>query len=243
MYRDHVPNLLSARAQICADPHIVYCFTSPSAEGLKVGVRIPRVADDKTYKRYWQAIADYYQHRYGLTWDPSGKDICRLCYTSWDPALYCNPDALLWQTAIAPEPPQALRPTNNGHTVCVVYGDRRRQYGQQALDTAIKMLDTSTDGSRHFTRRKVGCLIGSYIAGGMLSEADVLATLEPAVRRNTKHFKPSWKTVTACIEAGKVDAISFEDLERARHAWLQGHGYGTFPEKSGAMSRLTVEVA
>ena len=71
----------------------MYCFVSPSGDGLKVGVRIPLVPNDTTYKKYWQAIANYYQHRYGVTWDPSGKDICRLCYVSWDPDLYYNPEA------------------------------------------------------------------------------------------------------------------------------------------------------
>ena len=100
------------------------------------------------------------------------------------------------------------------------------------------MLDASTDGNRHFIRRKVGYLIGGYISGGLLSESEALSALEPAVRRNTKHLTAAWKTLTACLEAGKAKAIRFDDLEHARIAWRQT----TFPEKSGAPSHLMVEV-
>jgi hypothetical protein len=77
---DHLGDLEAAKYTLTADPCVVYCFVSPSGGGLKVGVRIEPVGDDSAYKHAWQAVADAHQRDYALTWDPSGKDICRLCY-------------------------------------------------------------------------------------------------------------------------------------------------------------------
>ena len=87
---DHLSQeeLRAACQAIYRDPYTRYCFVSPSQEGLKVGVKIPLVTDDTEYKRYWQAVADYYATQYGVTWDESGKDVSRLCYVSYDPDLY-----------------------------------------------------------------------------------------------------------------------------------------------------------
>ena len=156
---DHLPHLAEARVRICADPHTIYCFVSPGGDGLKVGVRIPLVADDDTYKRYWQAIADYYQQRYGLPWDPSGKDVCRLCYLSWDPKLYYNPAAQPFPVPPVPTAP----PCSPGQYVPhrVIPRDQRTRYAQQALDTAVKMIDASAPGNRpHQARTKASDIAG-----------------------------------------------------------------------------------
>jgi hypothetical protein len=73
------------------------------------------VSDDKAYKRTWHTVADYYQQQYGVLWDPSGKDICCLCFVSWDSALYINPDAQLFSVPpvqeAAPRPYTPFLPT------------------------------------------------------------------------------------------------------------------------------------
>ena len=58
--------------------------------------------------RVWQAVADAYQHRYGVPWDPSGKDVSRLCYVSHDPELYLNLNAEVFD--VPPAPPPEPRP-------------------------------------------------------------------------------------------------------------------------------------
>ena len=108
--------------------------------------------------------------------------------------------------------------------------------------TAIRMLDASADGSRHQVRCKVGYLLGGYISGGVLDEAEALATLEAAVRRNTQHFPAAWRTVLACIAAGKGAAIRYGDLERARRTWLRSQGVGTLSEISPPPRRYIKKV-
>jgi hypothetical protein len=90
---DHLTDVEAAKRAICRNTQTAYAFVSPSATGLKVGVHIPVVADDAAYKHGWQAVATEYARLYAVRWDPSGKDISRLCFASWDPELYWNPDA------------------------------------------------------------------------------------------------------------------------------------------------------
>ena len=84
---DHLVDLSTTKLRLQADPHVIYCFTSPRGDGLKYGVHVPVVADDEAYKHAWSTLAGAHATAYKVTWDPSGKDICRLCFVSWDPTL------------------------------------------------------------------------------------------------------------------------------------------------------------
>jgi hypothetical protein len=178
---------------------------------------VASVPDDAAYKRAWQTVADYYQQQYGLTWDPSEKDVCRLCFVSWDPHLYVNPAAQRF--------PVPARPAAAPHTSAPpslrrsISGDRRDYYARQALNTATRMIDASTPGTRHFWRRKAAYLLGGYVAGGILSSEEARAVLEAAVDRNTEHLKQSMKTIDACLAAGMQDPITLEALEQERQGW------------------------
>lgn len=111
---DHLTDAHAIKAQLCADPHTLYCFQSPSGSGLKVGLPVTLCPDDAAYKLAWQAAADYHDSRYGITWDASGKDVSRLCFLSNDPDVYVNTDAtpLLVPAAVptSSPPPATQRP-------------------------------------------------------------------------------------------------------------------------------------
>lgn len=73
------------------DEHVYFCFVSPSGKGLKVIFRTETGPDE--HLQAWTAIAFYLNHSFGLVADESGKDICRLCFLSYDPAAYYNENA------------------------------------------------------------------------------------------------------------------------------------------------------
>jgi hypothetical protein len=91
---DDLPDPTATKARLMGDPYIISVFRSPGGEGLKIIARIPKPGDAKANTQAWQALADYLGVRYGLTLDPSGKDVNRLCYVSVDPDLYYHPHAL-----------------------------------------------------------------------------------------------------------------------------------------------------
>jgi P4 family phage/plasmid primase-like protien len=106
---DHVPAVLATKARLTGDSRVGYVFISPSGDGLKLGVLVPVVSNDSAYKRAWQAVADDFHQRYAVTFDPSGRDICRLCFVSWDPELYINaqPECFVIPP---PDTPKTTRP-------------------------------------------------------------------------------------------------------------------------------------
>lgn len=80
--------------KVSRDPYTLAVFTSPSGDGLKVLVRVD--SDQKDHKLAFQQIAEHFDKVTGVKCDPSGKDITRLCFFSYDPDAYSNPDAVVF---------------------------------------------------------------------------------------------------------------------------------------------------
>jgi hypothetical protein len=81
------------RDKLIADPHTWALFTSPGGDGLKVLVRIP--PDPQDHRAYFDALAEHYDEP---SFDSTSGNVSRVCYTSYDPDLYHNPEATLWVT-------------------------------------------------------------------------------------------------------------------------------------------------
>ena len=84
------------RTQIEADPYTLACFTSPSGDGIKVLVRIPR--EDGEHKAYFAALKEHYNCNY---FDSATSDVTRVCFVSHDPTLYHNEGADIWMKKVA----------------------------------------------------------------------------------------------------------------------------------------------
>ncbi len=72
------------------DPHVVMAFVSPSGTGVKlVFVNHPEAEHADVFR----SAAEYLKTKYNLKVDESGKDISRLCFMSYDPEAFFNPQA------------------------------------------------------------------------------------------------------------------------------------------------------
>jgi predicted P-loop ATPase len=72
------------------------CFKSPSHHGLKILVH----SDNMPHQHLaaFNEIKSYYENFLDIQIDPSGKDIARLCFFSWDPDLYVNQYSNIFKT-------------------------------------------------------------------------------------------------------------------------------------------------
>lgn len=77
------------QARSCAYTHA--CFISPGAQGLKIIVRTSATPD--THKQIFIALAAHFEQLLNLFIDESGKDIPRLCFYSFDPDAFYNPNS------------------------------------------------------------------------------------------------------------------------------------------------------
>ena len=88
--------LLEAKAQIIADKSVLFCFVSPSGNGLKVGVKIPKVTTAQEYKIYFQTYQKSISKNEILQkhFDKSVSNISRVTFLSTDVNIYINYKAI-----------------------------------------------------------------------------------------------------------------------------------------------------
>lgn len=80
------------RLKIQNDKHTLSVFTSPSGNGIKVLVKIPKTNKDE-YKLYFESLDNYYNCEY---FDKSCKNISRATFESFDPDIFINYDSIQW---------------------------------------------------------------------------------------------------------------------------------------------------
>lgn len=69
--------------------YVVAIFISPSGTGLKVLVAIDIDSQENFIPAFVQ-LEEEFKNTYAIKIDPSGKNISRLCYVSYDPDMYIN---------------------------------------------------------------------------------------------------------------------------------------------------------
>lgn len=90
---DHINERLSElKDRLRKDKHTFLLFTSPSGDGLKLVVKIP--PDIKTHSLSAAALTDYYKEEKLDEF----KDVSRICFESYDPDVYFNPDSDIFTT-------------------------------------------------------------------------------------------------------------------------------------------------
>lgn len=87
---DHVGERLdSAKRQIADDATFptMLVFTSPSGDGLKVLLKLS--VNENNHVETFMALTNYFDRKFGLKADQSGKDVSRACFLCYDPeAIY-----------------------------------------------------------------------------------------------------------------------------------------------------------
>ncbi len=86
--------VIPLKTRICRCEYTLACFISPSGRGLKVFVCVSTGPHE--HRTTFIALQQYYQVLTGFKIDPSGKDIARLCFVSFDDRLYYNPGATIF---------------------------------------------------------------------------------------------------------------------------------------------------
>jgi hypothetical protein len=78
-----------------SDKYTFALFISPSGDGLKLIVKIPK--DKENHKKYFGALEKYYNNSH---FDTTSKNISRICFESYDPNIYINQYSELWSDKI-----------------------------------------------------------------------------------------------------------------------------------------------
>lgn len=184
---DHVEGaeLASIKARLMADQHTALLFVSPSGNGLKA-VFVADFVDDATFKHAWRAIAAYLSEKHSITLDPTGKDICRLCYVSHDPEAYYNPDAVQFVyevAAVAPVAPVA-RPT-----APMFIGNYQQRYVLSVINGEIENVETAPRGAGNNALNIAAMKIGQFYYLDLFDKEAIRQHLTAAYLQRGGSFK------------------------------------------------------
>lgn len=90
---DSDKEMLKHKKAIAKEDAVFSVFVSPSGNGLKAIVRIPKDIDNHT--RYFDALKEHFNSPY---FDKTSRNISRVCYESYDPEIHINTEATIWDT-------------------------------------------------------------------------------------------------------------------------------------------------
>lgn len=101
--------LYSIKRRLMRDSQISFAFLSPSNYGLKIGFGIDP-ATIENHNNIYETVGDYLKTTHNLNIDPSCKNISRLCFFSYDPDIYYNPNSRPFAPGklIVENPPQYI---------------------------------------------------------------------------------------------------------------------------------------
>jgi VirE N-terminal domain/Primase C terminal 1 (PriCT-1) len=85
--------------KITSNPHILLCFKSPSRSGFKAVVKIPK-CDKDLHIRYFKGFQSKFNFEY---FDIKNSNVDRVCFESYDPNIYHNPNAQIFTDLIEDE--------------------------------------------------------------------------------------------------------------------------------------------
>ena len=85
-------DMLQEKERLSKDKNVFSVFISPSGNGLKVLVKIPKDADN--HKNYFNSLEKHFDSEY---FDKTSKNISRVCYESYDPLIHINELSSLWE--------------------------------------------------------------------------------------------------------------------------------------------------
>ena len=92
--------LQKAKLDICESEYTYACFISPSGDGLKVLIKIPSGITSTEHEQYYLGACELFSLD---NIDSSTKDVSRVCYASYDPAIFINLDSKLFDERIIDE--------------------------------------------------------------------------------------------------------------------------------------------
>ena len=192
---DHVSDVVSLKDKLKLVDYVSAAFTSPSGDGVKAVVCIPRSVD--FHRENYEAMIEDLKTKINIPeekFDKTSINESRICYASYDPDLYYNSN-----------PKCFIKPKKKE----IVHVDYNK------INIAVNMIRLSHDGEKHATLLKAAKLMGGYIASGMIEESFAIQVLETEIsNKNITDFKGAKKTIQDGIEYGKAMPIyETEEIE------------------------------
>ena len=192
------------------DPHVLAAFVSPGGLGVKAVVYIGTCADDAEAKSAWRALAEYLQDAHEVETDPSGKDVCRLCFVSHDPGAVVNLGEVRAFTARAEAAkPAAPKVVNTSQSASIAPD-------AAVIRSAVAVLDA---GCSRADWLAIGCAIKNALGDSGFQIFDSWSATAPE-KYDAGETRKLWNTIAA--DGGVTVGTLFKRAEDA--GWINPTG-------------------
>jgi len=191
-----IKDLNEERKKIQKDPYTFALFTSPSGNGIKVLIKIPKEVDN--HKAYFNALEKHYNSTH---FDKACKNLSRVCYESYDSKLFVNADSIVWDTLDEKEYDQ-LKVSDGIKTIKVSNQDEIVRRLKAWWEKKYGMIDGERNNNVYilasaFNDFGINRDLASYVMSGYtqedFTENEIKITLDSAYRSvqnfNTKFFE------------------------------------------------------
>lgn len=210
-------NAEEAKRILSLDKHTLICFTSPSGNGLKLVVRI---TNPERHRDHYRSIIRYYDANYGLEVDPTGINVSRACFVSYDENLVYKEDAESYGGFLTEKADnQQIEVKTVGIT----------DYEQ--LNIACRMIRRAENGNKHDVLLRASILCGGYIAASMMEEEEVIRVLMREIeKKDVDSIHTAMNTIRDGIERGKMLPIKnvLDERDKMRRELLISDGDMSF---------------
>lgn len=187
------------RQKIAAFPEVVAGFTSPGGDGFKIIIKIDSQAEHHEWAT--MQVMKHFEKHLAVEIDPSGKDISRLCFFSFDPDIYIN-------TAIIPFKVSLERSMNEKIKMAISFTEKKCLFKQGSRNHFIYVLCCNLNRLGVPIEKALEFLQSNYPEDGF-NESEVEYTTRSAYR-NTNEFG-KWKKYDS-----KLKSIGIDDLDMQR---------------------------
>ena len=147
--------ILALKKKLKLNPWVYSFFESPS-RGLKILVFVD--CDESQHIEAFNQLYDEFLQLYDVKIDKSGKNVSRLCFLSWDPELYINPEPFYFHVE---------ENVRSGFTSLISYSSEVSESqvtdGRKILDLVVKMVTKSKTGSYHTGNRNNFVFVASCL--------------------------------------------------------------------------------
>lgn len=207
---DHLGDPEMFRDFIIENDYILAAWVSPSGDGVKALVKIPKVKNDAEYKQYYESLLQEFPDANA---DKKTKDVQRLCFESWDPDIKTKEfkDAKLFEKKIIKDtrPDQQPAPIKVNDKIfndCLAkLAGRGDVYTIGNRENYIHDLACETNRAGIPEDQAKECVLNLFRE---LEERETIAALSGVYTRNADEFNNNNKgnaELQAMVEAARID--------------------------------------
>tara|TARA_R110000803_G_scaffold5422_3_gene17814 strand:+ start:2094 stop:3962 length:1869 start_codon:yes stop_codon:yes gene_type:complete len=189
------------KTKLSGDDYVLACWTSPSGNGVKALVE---VHEENRHVEHFNALTEYFSEKHDLVLDPTGKNMSRACYESFDPDIIIKGSSKVYVDFKKEERVEIVE-------VPETVGKSQINYAK--LQVAAGMIRSSADGEKHSTLLRAARLMGGYVASGILDKDDVVHVLETEIEaRGVDDMGAAKRTIQDALREGMLVPIT--DVDR-----------------------------